>query len=371
MTYKPRILILADPYGMPSYAPRLRFLCDYLADKGYSISVYTEAFQPHDFPHAYPIHEKPIRKGTFHWAFRSFWSLLTDYRNRSFSTWVQKQISGQCYDVVFCTTFSTFPLRAAAGVARKRNLPLLTDIRDVEEQVAGEQYQGHRQWWVRPFRRWYKIANVRRRNRVLRIADCVTTISPWHVDFIRRFNPNVRLIYNGYDPAQFYPKDMPTDVFLITYIGKIYEFQSLSPIERAVRELNISDIQLNLHTPDRNTIPFTAVGDELRRSSVAVVLTNPNAHGMMTTKFFEALGCEKPILCVPSDEGCLAQTIHETNAGIATVDMEEIKAFILEKYHEWKTHGFTRQPVINKSQFSRTHQAEQFEQLFLQLTDHQ
>ena len=87
----------------------------------------------------------------------------------------------------------------------------------------------------------------------------------------------------------------------------------------------------------------------------------------MTTKFFEALGCEKPVLCTPSDEECLVQAIHETNAGIASSDPDEIKDFIMSKYHEWQTNGFTRQTVINKQQFSRQHQAEQFEQLFLSL----
>lgn len=191
------------------------------------------------------------------------------------------------------------------------------------------------------------------------------------MDFLHQFNKNVHLIYNGFDPVQFYTKDVVSDSFLITYIGKIYEFQDISLVEQAIRELNLPDVQLNLHTPDHNTIPITSVGTELRKSSMAVVLTNPSAKGMMTTKFFEALGCEKPVLCVPSDEGCLAQTIKNTNAGIATSDIEEIKAFILEKYREWKTNGFTHQAVINKEQFSRQHQAEQFEQLFLELINKQ
>ena len=87
----------------------------------------------------------------------------------------------------------------------------------------------------------------------------------------------------------------------------------------------------------------------------------------MTTKFFEALGCEKPVLCTPSGEDCLSKTIHDTNAGIASSNPDEIKAFILSKYHEWQQKGHTRQPVIHKEQFSRQHQAEQFEQLFLSL----
>ena len=96
-----------------------------------------------------------------------------------------------------------------------------------------------------------------------------------------------------------------------------------------------------------------------------VVLTSKDTHGMMTTKFFEALGCEKPVLCCPSDEGCLAQAIHDTNAGLASSDINEIKAFILDQYHEWQVKGYTHQTVINKEQFSRQHQAEQFEELFL------
>ena len=46
-------------------------------------------------------------------------------------------------------------------------------------------------------------------------------------------------------------------------------------------------------------------------------------------------------------------------------DIEEIKAFILDKYHEWKATGYTHQAVRNKESFSREKQAEQFEQLFI------
>lgn len=362
---KLNILILADPFGRPSFAPRLRYLCNYLMRQGHQIAVYTEQFQPFDFPHSYPIIEKPIAyHNTWQWAWQSLWSLLTDWRNRQFSQWVKEQVKEQDFDLVFCTTFSTFPLRAAYDIAREKNIPLITDIRDLDEQVPGAQYQSHRQWWAKPFSRWYKRVNIRRRNHVLSKANAVTTVSPWHVDFIRQYNSNVHLIYNGYDPTQFYAKDIPTDTFRISYIGRIYEFQSTALIEQAVRELNLPNVELNIHTPDCQPIPLNQVGDELRRSSIALVLTNPYARGMMTTKFFEAFGCEKPILCIPSDNGLLAETIHQTNAGIASSDINEIKTFILEKYHEWQQNGFTRQAVINKEQFSREKQAQQFEQLF-------
>ena len=362
---KLNILILADPFGKPSYAPRLRYLCNYLANNGHTITVYTEQFQPYDFPHAYPIIEKPIAfHNTWQWAWQSLWSLLTDWRNRRFSQWVKEQVKNQQFDLVFCTTFSTFPLRAAYDVACEKHIPLIADIRDLDEQVPGAQYQSHRQWWTRPFRNWYRAVNIRRRNRVLRAADAVTTISPWHVDFISQFNKNTTLIYNGYDPAQYYAEDIPTDTFRISYIGRLYEFQSTALVEQAVRELNLPNVELSIHTPENQPIPLDQVGNALRQSSIVLVLTNLNAKGMMTTKFYEALGCEKPVLCTPSDYGLLAQTIRETNAGLASSDIKEIKDFIIDKYREWQQQGYTRQAVVQKEQFSRQQQALQFEQLF-------
>jgi hypothetical protein len=84
----------------------------------------------------------------------------------------------------------------------------------------------------------------------------------------------------------------------------------------------------------------------------------------MTTKFFEAIGVEKPVLCVRSDQGCLAQVIKETNAGIAANSVEEVKSFITLKYKEWQEKGFTRQPILARHQFSRENQAKQFVEIF-------
>jgi hypothetical protein len=82
------------------------------------------------------------------------------------------------------------------------------------------------------------------------------------------------------------------------------------------------------------------------------------------------LGCEKPVLCIPSDNGILADTIRMTNAGLASSDLDEIKAFIFEKYQEWQQNGYTRQAVVQKEQFSREKQAQQFEQLFFETLKH-
>lgn len=362
-----KILVLTDPYGKPAYAPRLRCFCDYLVSAGHEIVVYTEPMENYDFAHDYPIVEIPVYRSKMDWIVKSAWSLLTDWRNRHFSKELRKAICDKSFDLVLCTTFSTFPLRAALDVARERQIPLHVDIRDLDEQVPGAQYQHHRAWWTRPFRAWYRKVNIRRRNNALRQANQISTISPWHVDFIRQMNPNVHLIYNGFDVNQFYAKDIPTKDFRIGYIGRIYEFQSTQLIEQAVSELHNPDIQIEWHTPKQNTLAIDEIGDTIRRCSIMLVLTNPEAHGMMTTKFYEALGCEKPILCIPSDEGCLKAVMQETNAGLASGDIEEIKQFILEKYEEWKQTGYTHQNVRDIEKYARQYQAKQLEELLQQL----
>ena len=360
-----RLLILADPFTRPSFAPRLRYLCDHLVAHGWSVEVFTEKHAEIPFTHTYPIHEIPFYRNRADWALKAAWSLLTNWKDRFFTRCVRRAIRDKEFDAVFCTTFSTFPLGTALSISKERHLPLHLDLRDLEEQVPGAQYQEHRSWWTLPLRNLYKRINIRRRNRAIRAADCITTISPWHADFLRQLNTNVHLIYNGFDPKKFYPEDIRTDVFRVSYIGRIYEFQKLTPVEEAIRRIGKKDVVLNLHTPDHEPLPIDSVPDEIRRSSIMVVLTSTTAKGMMTTKFFEALGCEKPVLCVPDDHGALSETIRATNAGITADCVEEIETFILQQYAIWKAQGFTRQPVnpAAKAAFSRVEEAKQMEEL--------
>lgn len=360
---KLRILILADPYTRPSFAPRLRYLCQYLRQHGHTIEVFTEQWDTIPFEHDYPIHEIPLMKGGW-WALKSVMNLLFDWKSRVFTHRVRKAIADKTFDLVFCTTFSTFPLETAQIIARERNLPFIADLRDLDEQVPGAQYQYHRDWWTLPFRRLYRNIGIRRRNRAIQHAIYLTTVSPWHCEFLRQQHTDVHLIYNGFSPEQFFRKDVPAPEFLISYIGRIYEFQDLSLVEQCIQELNLAHMRLNLHTPQHSPLALDEVADEIHRSSVMLVLTNAQAKGMMTTKFYEALGCEKPILCIPDDHGVLSEAIRRHHAGLASDDKEAIKAFITACYQQWSEQGFTHQPVTDKELFNRKKQAEQFESLF-------
>lgn len=392
--------MVADAFGPPSYAPRLRSVCEHLVAQGWSVELYTEQFAPLPFAHDYPIYECPLyRNRSWEWAVKVFWSLLTDWKERAFSRWLLAQTKGKQYDLVFCTTFSTFPLRAALEAAHAYHLPLHVDLRDIDEQAPNSQYQAHRQWWAQPFRKLYRAIQIRRRNKVVRQADSVTTVSPWHVDFVKALNPRTTLIYNGYDQRLFVPQDIATDTFRILYTGRIYERELQDPMLfiQAVSTLPpMEDFSIDWYTDKKGqeTIcelaarfgcealmrfhPYVSTQEIpalLHQCSIALVLSHKaeqeGPHGIMTTKFFEALGVEKPVLCVPSDEESLADVIRQTHAGIAATDAEQVRTFILDKYAAWKAKGYTRQAVNQeqKKRFTRQYQAQQFEQLFRQLIE--
>ena len=359
------------------------------------MEVYTEQWQSLDFAYeGYTI--TPIsfyRYSGIDWAVKTLWTLLTDWKERHFVREVRKHIVGKHFDALLCTTFSTFPLGAAAQIAGELGVPLIADIRDIDEQAPDSQYQAHRQWWARPLRGWYRRTSIRRRNKAISKAKQVITVSPWHVEFLRAINPQTTLVYNGYDSEAFYPTPVVSPTFDIVYTGRIYEsvlqdprcfFKGLSmlpelPELRVVWYTNSEGQERIKAYAERHRIRCTMVYHDyvnpsqvpqiLNKSSIVLVFSHPagehGPHGIMTTKFYEALGVEKPILCAPSDEECLEQVIHQTNAGIAARTPEEVAAFIQDKYHEWQAEGYTHQ-AVNRDQrklFTRQQQAEEIETL--------
>jgi hypothetical protein len=235
------------------------------------------------------------------------------------------------------------------------------------------------------------------RNRVLKYAHAVTSVSPWHQQLLSQYNPHTHLIYNGYDEQVFVPKDVKTEQFQIAYLGKLYSISLRDPrlLFAALHELLIEghiaqdDLRVLFHVDEaakdqlyaltqeyqishvvdiQGYIPRAQIVEVMHQSSILLVLTTTSTpdgtHGIMGTKFFENMGVEKPVLCVRSDEECLAQVITETQAGLAATNVVQVKTFVLDKYQEWKQNGFTRQIAQHKELFTRQHQAQLFVEIF-------
>lgn len=163
---------------------------------------------------------------------------------------------------------------------------------------------------------------------------------------LKQYNPNVKLIYNGFDPELFYPQQIKTSRFIITYTGRLLSlairnpellfaaiarltedkviipetfrvvwYTDQSPAPSSAKRPNNMGCNLSWITMSMYRHPIFLI---LNKSSVLLSLTNKfdtsGPKGFMTTKFFESLAVEKPILCVQSDEAYLAEAIKETHS---------------------------------------------------------
>ncbi len=395
----PRLLLITDNFP-PDFAPRMGNLCKHLATLGWGIDVFCEDNDSYklcemdiDLSRVHVQRIKYYRtKGRLEYGIKYLLNILYPHKDRSMFRDVRSLLRKGEYECVLAASYHIFPLRCAECIARELDLPLYVDLRDITEQYGQPTTLSSKLTWR--LKGWY--LHRKRRNKILQGAQGVSTVSPWHVETLSKYNKNTHLIYNGYDTEVFSPRDVKSDTFSIVYTGRLLSIAQQDPIAFFEAMKSIAqreegrDMMVNWHTDKDSEIAIRELAKAyhiehmctyhemqsldriptiLRESSIALVVVNKinanSAHGIMTTKFFEALGVEKPVLCVPNDEDCLERAIKETNAGIASGKAEEIEAFILEKYAEWKAQGYTRQAVIEaeKVRFTRQHQATQFIEL--------
>lgn len=410
-----KILILCDAFP-PAFGPRMGYLCKYLKDSDWKPYVISEAvpgnrftFLANDCPVIFVDFYKQTGKWSrkLEWLFTLIADLFFGYKDNHLVNAAKKWMKQEQFDLILCSTYRTFPLQAAARLAREYNLPLVADTRDIIEQYPGYEFMDHKLpslWGMdKIIAAIFRHKLLKDRNKVLRAASYQTTVSSWHVDLLKQFNPNIELIYNGFDPEIFYPAPIPASQFIIVYTGRLISTAMRNPelLFKALKRLSseglfppaycrvswyvdsdskaiIQQEAVKYGVTDymdyQGFIPATEVPQVLNRSSVLLLLTNKSgeegANGLMTTKFFESLAVEKPILCIQSDEGCLEAAIREANAGLAGRNEEEVYQFLRSTYQQWKEQGYTsanvRKEVLSK--YSRKEQANQFVRIFNTIT---
>lgn len=401
-----RLLILCDAFVPPMFGTRVRNLVQNLSIDRWDIHIACEQITESDYEipnvtmHTFQYYPKKYGIKRIIWYYMWVVDKLFQLKEKCFLHFLNTEFEKQSFDIVLASAY-IFPIYSPRLFAKHKNIPLVMDIRDVFEQWGNTNYMQHSNTLFTDVYR--KIANIfynritKERNLTLKAADAVTTISSWHKKHLSIFNANTHLIYNGYDNRLFIPIDKKSSQFTIAYTGRIYNTSLQNPIllfealqqmpsqyeiyvdwyTDTTRKTYISDLAKHYRVEYRmryhDYVLPNNVAELLHQSSIILVLSNKSSkhgpHGILTTKFFEALGVEKPVLCVRSDEECLAKVIKETNAGIAATSVEEVKAFIMEKYAEWQQNGFTHQKVnqTEKKKYSRQYQAKQFEQIFLSL----
>ena len=392
-----KILIITDAFP-PNFAPRMGLLSTNLEKFGYDVTIISEDngethYNLSDLPKKVYSYNYQSSLSKTKYYIKSLLNLIYDHKSSSFYKKFSSVIRKEKFDLILCSTFNEFPLNLAYKVSKKLNIPLVCDIRDIAEQFGEKKYNALQNNLIsRFFTDLLRERRIKRRNFVLKRANAITTISLWHKDFLSKLNNNVHLIYNGFSKDKFFAEEVKTNTFDIIYTGRILDSHTRNPeiLFKAIEQLKLENLRLVWYVDKASKeiinrelegfptaksisqvnglVPVSEVPMLLNKSSIILVLTNKSdkngPKGIMTTKFFEAVGVEKPVLCVKSDEDCLAQVINDTNAGVSAKTEEEVIEFITEKYKEWQKNGFTRQNVRNKDYFCRENQANQFIEIF-------
>lgn len=400
----------------PAFGPRMGYLCKYMKRAGWEPVVVTEQIDDNTFSflredikvtyiNYYRCKGKLLRR--LEWLFVFFLDFFFHYKDKTMRKAATALLKEGGYAGVLCSTYRTFPLPAAQQVAEEFHLPFVADLRDIVEQYASNEYIAHSfqtfPWLDNKITALFRHNLLKERNRALRKAGYITTVSPWHLEILKQYNPRTELIYNGYDPEVFYLEPgCTTPRFVITYTGRLISLATRDPrllfeaiarmdaehiispdtfriqwyVDPASREMIQQEVAAYAISPYLDYfgyVPASEIPGILNRSSVLLQLANKSTasgpKGFMTTKLFESMAVGKPLLCVRSDEGCLEATINQTQSGIAARTVDEVYSFLLHHYSEWTKKGYTEAKVNKEAVecFSRKKQAEQFMDIFTQI----
>lgn len=406
-----RILIYAEVIVAPAYNPRLRYFCKHLQSQGYTVDMVCENADNIELfssdINIYPIEYYKFKKGIFakiEWLLKFVFNLISDFKGRYFYQ-KSKHLFSNRYDIVISSTSFTFPLPTAAKVARKLHIPLVVDLRDIAEQSPDDNYflaispppiLGNFIYKV------YKKVYIARRNKAIAQAQSVTTVSPWHVKTLSTINPHTHLIYNGFDESVFVPTSANNTKFTITYFGRIFNEKMRDPhlLMQALQMLKDENkittsncaVKWYVEPSGKEIIANIALKHELTAfmeyndfvhpevlpklmndSSVLLILcstlSEKRFYGMMTTKFFEALGCNRPVLCIPHPHDHLAELIEQNDCGLVGSNVTEVKLFLEEKITEWINNNRVEGRLNNEQrmQFSRLMGAQRLENIIIEL----
>ncbi|MDR0537556.1 MAG: glycosyltransferase [Tannerellaceae bacterium] len=404
-----KILIICDLFP-PAFGPRMGYLCKYLVKAGWQPVVLTENLPDQTFSnlagnchvHAIPYYSwGKSRKATIQRGIASFMDFFFAYKNHKTYLEACRLIRQNQFSLILCSTYRTYPLHAAARAARRYRLPWIADLRDIIEQYAGYEFISRPlpPFLTKLIAPTFARISITRRNKLLRRANYVVTVSPWHEEKLRPQNVNIALIYNGYDPEIFFPQPVESEKFIIVYAGRLLSSAMRNPellfiaLKRLHNDKHINPSICRVHwyidkaswtivkeearrqdvemfMDYKGMSPASEIPSILNRSSILLLLTNKTSSlgpkGIMTTKLFEYLAIEKPILCVQSDESHVAELIRKTRSGLAAVDSTEVYNFLLKHYTQWQREKNISVDIDRDavSYFSRERQALMFIELF-------
>ena len=275
-------------------------------------------------------------------------------------------------DVVVSANPPTSAHVAAAVVAGITRRPWVADFHDPWSLPSYQPWRG----------RWRPAVDRRLERAVLRRADRVVATTRWLAGYLagRGAQDRVRVVPNGYEPAEHPCEVPPDDDFTVLHAGAFYGPRSPEPLLEAVAKaleaepamrtslrLRLRDWQdarnaARLEAATRSLgledvvervppVPRRDALAAMRRAAVLVLVTDPveGGRGLIPIKLFEYLGAGRPILALAPPDGEAGRLVRQAGGLVADPsDAAGAAGALIRLYRSWRSgeDGYRPNPEV-------------------------
>ena len=265
------------------------------------------------------------------------------------------------------------------GLNLKKEFPNLKWIADFRDPWTEISYYQHL--------KLTKFADRKHRNleqKVFENADFTLATSYSDAENFKKKGANAVCITNGFDVENQEPRTEnrePSTQFTLSYIGVLEQLRNPEVLWRVLNDLmkenedfsrnfqlkfvgriddrildKITNSELNNSVKNLGYLSHSEANLEMQNSDL-LLITNfyeDKSKGIIPGKIFEYLATKKQIISFGPKESDVKRILEETHAGkhFSYDDSESLKAFILEKFNDWKSGNLTSN-TENIEQFSR------------------
>jgi glycosyltransferase involved in cell wall biosynthesis len=238
-----------------------------------------------------------------------------------------------------------------------------------------------------PHTGWARRLDAALERSVLSNASAVTTVSPsWAELFAQKASNQYTVVENGFSASEFDSFDESlADNFVLAHVGKLYASRNPTAVWKALAQLREEGASPRLKVrligsvdpTVKRTIDEHGLSSIVERTAfiphdeairamaqstllLLVIESFAQADGLITSKLYEYLASERPVLGVGPPDGDANALLQEHDAGtvVAWDDVETATALLCQHYEAW-ANGSPRSGAGRESltKHTRQHQA--------------
>ncbi len=278
-------------------------------------------------------------------------------------------IASQDIRLIFSTSPPQTVNMIAKKIALKTSLKWVADLRDPWTDIF-YYHELRRLGWAKKIDRYIEENTLGR-------ADTIITVSPTLKQiFSQRITSRYEVIPNGFDPPSFSTakKTPRSEKFRVVHTGNLAGNQNPEILWRVISSLlkenqkfttdlslefygnlhsdiidSLQEFQLQEYTRFNPYIPHRQVVEVMQAASLlffALPVSSYSA-GILTSKLFDYIGAQRPILGIGPALGDAATILNELHAGTVCDYQDErgVKNVLEKWYNQWQKSGHTEIPT--------------------------